>query len=165
MQKPQEPDIAAPLHKEGTRAQQGGGHLSASQVNGEGEPIHTFLPSQELPCPSQQPIHYFLLDHNPFWHFPDVCFMLFYNYLFQQDYKFLESKDHVFSNATSVYTTPNNVQGTDMGQSQELPSRSWLHPALTSRTASTNCCDGLGLGASEEGNPGGSMSPGQNQKR
>lgn len=65
-------------------------------------------PAAALSFPTA-PILHFLLDHNPFWHFSDVCFMLFYNYLSQRDYKFLESRDHVFSNAAGVYTTPNDV--------------------------------------------------------
>lgn len=73
---------------------------------------------------------HFLLDHNPFG--TSLMSVSCYSIIIfpQRDYKFLESRDHIFSNATGVYTTPNDVQGTDMGKSQELPSRSLARLAL-----------------------------------
>ena len=59
----------------------------------------------------------------------------------QQDYKFLESRDHIFSNATSIYTTPNDVQGTD--KSQELPSRRLAILCSPSRMVGTKGQDPL----------------------
>lgn len=109
-------------------------------------------------------ILHFLLDHNPFG--TSLMSVSCYSIIIfpQRDYKFFESRDHVFSDATSVYTTPNDVQGTDLGLSQELPSRSRAAPRSPSETADTKCCNGLGLSAAGQGSPGGSKGPGQTQK-
>lgn len=61
----------------------------------------------------------------------------------QRDYKFLESRDHIFSNATGVYTTPNDVKGADMGRSQKLPSRRLAALCSPSGMAHTEGRDGL----------------------
>lgn len=70
--------------EEGTRAQQVGVTCLTSQVNGGvgGTPVFYLFaqPAAALTFPAAHILH-FLLDRNPFWHFPDVCFMLFYNYL------------------------------------------------------------------------------------